>query len=123
MNVWTFISCLVVSTTPLTFSACARKPTTDASQSLKESFQSTEPATRQAVEAATSQLKSTNYGAAAQSLAPLLNQPLNASQKQAISLALQEMNRAIEKNPALDTREMYELRRNMFRAVDGGSRF
>ena len=70
-----------------------------------------------------SQLKSTNYAAAAQSLAPLLSQPLNASQKQAISLALQEMNRAIEKNPALDTREMYELRRNMFRAVDGGSRF
>ena len=107
----------------MTFSACARKPASDAGQSLKESFQSTDLATRQAVEAATSQLKSANYAAAAQSLAPLLNQPLNASQKQAIGLALQEMNRALEKNPALDTREMYELRRNLFRAVDGGSRF
>ena len=60
----------------------------------------------------------------AKSLPPILNQPnLTAQQKRAIGLALDQMNKAVAENPALDTKEMYELRQRMFRAVDGGPRF
>jgi len=48
---------------------------------------------------------------------------LSEAQKQAVGLALKQVNDAIAANPTLDTKEMYELRAKMYKAVDGGSRF
>jgi hypothetical protein len=51
------------------------------------------------------------------------NRPLTDPQRQAVGIALQQINKAIAVNPALDTKEMYELRAKMYRAYDSGKRF
>jgi hypothetical protein len=113
-----------IATLILGAAGCKNQKQTDASQPLTQSFQDAEPATQQAVKAATTHLHSGNYTEAAKSLAPVLNQPnLTAPQKRAIGLALDQMNKAIAENPALDSKEMYELRQRMFRAVHSGPGF
>ena len=83
-----------------------------------------EPEVKQAIQAATASLKAGSYTEATRALAPIVAGPnLTESQRQALGLALQQVNQAIAQNPALDTKEMYELRLKMFRAVDGGKRF
>ena len=119
-----FAPWFALATAIIAWPACKAKNQADASQPLTQSFQAAEPATRQAIHAVTEHLNAGNYTEAARSLAPIVNQPnLSAAQKQAIAIALGQLNQAIAKNPALDTKEMYELRQRMFRAVDGGPRF
>ena len=102
--------------------ACKAKPV-DASQPLQQSFDSAEPAVKQAAQTAAASLKSGNYTEATRALAPVLDRPLTAPQNQAINMALQQINTEIARNPSLDTKEMYELRLKMHQAVDGGKRF
>jgi hypothetical protein len=117
-------TCVVIAASAIGVAGCGKHKQTDASQPLTQSFQAAEPATKQAVQVVASQLRSGNYPEVAKSLPPILNQPnLTAQQKRAIGLALDQMNKAVAENPALDTKEMYELRQRMFRAVDGGPRF
>jgi hypothetical protein len=69
-------------------------------------------------------LKAGDYAEATRALAPLVTQrPLTDAQKQAVGLALQQVNQAMAANAALDTKEMYELRAKMFQAVHSGPRF
>jgi len=96
----------------------------DATQPLQQSFQTAEPQVKQAIETVNTSLKSGNYAGASRALEPVVTGGnLSAPQKQAIGVALRQINQAIAANPALDTKEMYELRKKMFRAVDGGPRF
>ena len=96
----------------------------DATQPLQQSFQTAEPETKQVIQTVNTSLKAGNYTEATRALAPVVSRRnLTEPQKQAIGVALQQINQAIAANPALDTKEMYELRQKMFRAVDGGSRF
>lgn len=96
----------------------------DASQPLQQSFQAAEPEVKQAIDTATASLANRDYTEATRALAPVVTRPnLTEPQKQAIGVALQQINRAIAADPSLDTKEMYELRAKMFRAVDGGRRF
>jgi len=96
----------------------------DATQPLKQSFQAAEPQVKLAVETITAKLTAGNYTEAAKALEPIVTgRRLTDPQKQAIGVALKQINQAITANPALDTKEMYELRAKMFRAVDGGPRF
>ena len=96
----------------------------DASVPLQQSFQSAEPEVKQAVQTVTTSLKAGNYAEATRALTPVVTgRKLSEAQKQAVGLALKQVNDAIAANPTLDTKEMYELRAKMYKAVDGGSRF
>ena len=96
----------------------------DATQPLAESFKVADPAVQGKIQAVNTGLSTGNYLAAAQAMEPVLAQPnLTEPQKQAIGLALAQMNQAIAANPSLDSKEFYEIRARMFQAMRGKSRF
>ena len=94
----------------------------DASRPLEQSFQATEPEVRQAVGTVTTSLKAGHYTEAARALEPVLaGRKLTPQQKEAIGLLFQQISQAVAANPALDSKELYELRCKMFRAARGDS--
>jgi len=119
------LSCLVAAALALGMASCKKKgPQADASQPLQQSFQTAAPEVQKAVAVATTSLRAGNYTEATRALAPIVNQQrLTEPQKQAVGVALQQINQAITANPALDTKEMYEMRAKMFEAMRRGSRF
>jgi PBP1b-binding outer membrane lipoprotein LpoB len=101
-----------------------RTAAVDATQPLADSFQAAAPEVKQSIQSVNTSLNSGNYLAAAQAMEPVLHRPnLTDPQKQAIGMALSQMNQAIAANPALDSKEFYELRARMFQAMRGKSRF
>lgn len=116
---------IVLSAVLLGASGCGnQEATVDATRPLEESFKTAEPEVQKSVYQATTQLKAGNYPEATRTLAPVVSgRPLTDPQKQAIGLALQQINQSIAANPSLDTKEMYELRKKMFEAVHRGPRF
>lgn len=115
---------LVIPALALWLVSCKKEGQTDATQPLQQSFQTAEPEVKQTIETVNASLKAGNYVAATRALAPLVTQrPLTDAQKQAVGLALQQVNQAMAANAALDTKEMYELRAKMFQAVHNGPRF
>ena len=118
-------SCLVAAALALGMASCKKKePQADAAQPLQQSFQTAAPEVQKAVAVATTSLRAGNYTEATRALAPIVNQQrLTEPQKQAVGVALQQINQAITANPALDTKEMYEMRAKMFEAMRRGSRF
>src|SRR5262245_39118759 len=101
--------------------SCSKEAKTDASQPLKQSFATAEPELKGAIETAAASLKAGQYTEATKALAPVVTgRPLTDAQRQAVGAALHQINQAITANPSLDTKEMYELRAKMYRAVDGG---
>jgi hypothetical protein len=108
----------------LTLSGCNKEGQVDPTQPLQQSFQAAEPEVQKAIQTANENFKTENYLEASKALAPVVsNRPLTDAQKQAVSLALFRINKAIEANPNLDTKELYELRLKMYRAVDSSKRF
>jgi hypothetical protein len=106
--------------------SCGRKETqVDAAKPLQQSFKTAEPEVKQAIESVTFHLQARDYTAAARTLAPVvLEQRLTESERQAIGVALEQINQGIASDRSLDTKEMYELRAKMFQAVHrGGPRF
>jgi hypothetical protein len=106
--------------------SCGRKEAqVDATQALQQSFKAADPQVQQAIQVVNTHLQAKEYNAAAKALAPVvLQRPLTAPEKQAVGLALQQLNQAIATDRSLNTKEMYELRAKMFQAVHrGGSRF
>lgn len=96
----------------------------DASKPLQQSFQTAEPEVQQAIRTVTTDLKAGNYAEATRKLAPVVDgRRLTEPQKQAVGIALKQINQAIAANPSLDTKEMYDLRAKMFQAVYSGPRF
>ena len=96
----------------------------DATRPLQQSFQTAEPEVRQAIDTVNNNLKAGNYAEATKALAPVVNtRNLTEPQRQAVGVALQQINQAIAANPALDTKEMYEMRAKLYKAYDGGKRF
>jgi Flp pilus assembly protein TadD len=104
--------------------SCSKESEVDAAQPLEESFQSAEPKVQQAIETVTTSLRAGEYAEATRALEPIVSdRPLTVEQKQAVGVALQQINQAVAADPALDTKEMYDLRAKMFRAVHSGPRF
>ena len=113
----------VLAICPL-LSSC-KKPArpVDATQSLTQSFQAAQPDVKQTVGDVNNNLKTGNYLQAARAMEPILeSRTLTAQQKEAIGLTLQQIKQAIDANPALESKELYELRAKMFRAATS-SRF
>ena len=98
--------------------------TVDATKPLAESFKAAEPEIKNTIQTVNTRLTEGNYFAAAQAMEPVLTQPnLTEPQKQAIGLALSQMNQAVAANPSLDSKEFYDARARMFQAMRGKSRF
>jgi len=117
------LSWLIVPALALCLVSCRGERRVDATQPLAQSFQSAGSEVQQAIATVNSSLKASNYAEATRALAPLVTQrALTDPQRQAIGLALQQINQAIAANPALDTKEMYQLRDQIFRAVHNGPR-
>ena len=106
--------------------SCGRKETqADATKALQQSFKTAEPEVKQAIQVVNGHLQAKDYTAAARALAPVvLQQRLTEPEKQAVGVALEQINKAIAADRSLNTKEMYELRAKMFHAVhNSGSRF
>jgi len=120
----TRFSFLAVAASALFLVGCKKEAKTDATQPLQQSFQTAESEVKKAIETVNNSLRSGNYSEAARTLAPLVAQrPMTDAQKQAVGVALQQFNQAVAADPALDTKEMYDLRAKMFQAVQSGPRF
>lgn len=105
-------------------SGCKPQGQVDATQPLQQSFQAAEPEVQKAITTVTTSLKAGNYAQATRALAPLVEQRrMTVPQKEAVGVALRQINQAVAANPALDTKEMYDLRAKMFQAVHSGPRF
>jgi outer membrane protein assembly factor BamD (BamD/ComL family) len=115
-------ACVITVATSLT--GCKNEQRMNATKPLAESFQSATPEVQQAVAKANASLKTGNYEDATRALVPVISQQrLTEAQKQAVGLALRQINQAIAANPTLDTKEMYDLRAKMFHAVHGDGGF
>jgi Flp pilus assembly protein TadD len=118
------LSWVVIPALALGLVSCRKAPQVDATQPLQQSFQTAEPQVQQAIAQVSAQLKAGQYAEATRTLAPVVSgRPLSDSQRQAVGVALQQINRAVAANPKLDTKEMYELRARMFQAAHGAQRF
>jgi len=114
----------VLLTLALGAAGCGGQAKSDATKPLQESFKAAEPEVQKAIASVNASLKTGNYAEATRALAPLVtDRPMTDAQKQAVGVALKEINQAVAANPALDTKEMYELRARMFKAVHSGPRF
>ena len=116
--------CLVSLAASLASTGCKKEVQVDATQVLTQSFQAAEPEAKLAIERVNAGLQTGNVQEAARALAPVVaSGNLSQQQKQAIGVALRQINQAIAANPALDTKELYELRARMFQAVHSGPGF
>jgi beta-lactamase regulating signal transducer with metallopeptidase domain len=123
MKPFTRLSWLLAPALALCLVSCKRQQRVDATQPLQQSFESAGPEVQQAIAKVNASLKANNIAEATQTLAALVSQrALTDSQRQALGLALQQINQAVAANPSLDTKEMYQLRAQMFRAFDHGPR-
>ena len=108
----------------LCVAGCQKEAQVDATQPLQQSFQTAAPEVQQVIAQVNTQLKAGQVAEATRTLAPMVTgRPLTDPQRQAVGVALQQINKSIAANPKLDTREMYELRAKMFQAVHGSKRF
>ena len=121
MNFFFIFGALIISMLLL---GCKKKESVDATQALQQSFQSAEPEVKSSIDIVNNNLKAGNYAEASRTLAPIVSgRPLTEPQRQAVGVAIQQIGQAIAQNPALDTKEMYDLRAKLYKAYDGGKRF
>ena len=124
MNLPFAVSLLSSLVLALAFAGCKREAQPDATAPLQQSYQGAAPEVQKAVNTVTASLKAGNYAEATRVLTPLVTQrPMTPAQREAVGVALQQINQAIAANPSLNTREMYEMRAKMFQAVHSGPRF
>ena len=124
MKPYTRLSFFVVTALASCLVGCSKTPKVDATQPLQQSFETAAPDVKQAIATVNASLKANDYAEATKVLAPVATQgPLTEPQRQAVGTAIRQIDQAIAANPALDTKEMYELRARMFQAVHNGPRF
>jgi hypothetical protein len=110
----------VLAAAALSLTGCGReKPSpVDATKVLEKSHENSNPAVKQAIQAANESLRAGRYQEALRTLAPIASHTdMTAAQKDAYSAALKQISDGFAANPSLDSKEMYELRRQMFQAV------
>jgi hypothetical protein len=124
MNLFNPLALVVLAAVGLCAPGCGKTPAPDATQPLQQSFQTAAPEVQQVIAQVNTQLKAGQVAEATRTLAPMVTgRPLTDPQRQAVGVALQQINKSIAANPKLDTKEMYELRAKMFNAVHSGPRF
>ncbi len=83
--------------------SCGRKATqADATKALQQSFKAAAPEVRQAIQVVNTHLQAKDYTAAAKALAPVVvQQRLTEPEKQAVGVALEQINQAIAASPPI----------------------
>lgn len=106
-------------------SACSKcAEPTDASQPLQKSFTSEAEPVQQAINSAIASLKAGNYTEATRTLTSVVTtRQLTEAQRQAVGVALQQVNQAVAADPKLNTKEMYEMRQKLSQAGLSKTRF
>ncbi len=123
MKRFPLLSFLVVAALALCLVSCKNETKVDATQPLQQSFETAAPEIKEAIATVNASLKAKDYVAATKALAPVVTQhALTDPQRQAVGVALQEISQALAANPALDSKEMYQLRAKMFQAFHSGPR-
>jgi len=123
MKRFPLLSFLVVAALSLGLVSCKNEAKVDATQPLQQSFETAAPEVKEAIATVNASLKAKDYVAATKALAPVVTQhALTDPQRQAVGVALQEISQALAANPALDSKEMYQLRAKMFQAFHSGPR-
>jgi hypothetical protein len=122
MKTFTCLSWLVVPALALCLVGCKGERKVDAAKPLEQSFQSAGPEVQQAIATVNTGLKANNFADATKALVPVTQRPMTDAQREAVGMALQQINQAIAANPSLDTKEMYQLRKRIFEAVHNGAR-
>ena len=122
MKPLTRLSWLVVPVLALCLVGCKGERKVDATKPLEQSFQSAGPEVQQAIATVNTCLKANNFADATKALVPVAQRPMTDPQREAVGLALHQINQAIAANPSLDTKEMYQLRAQIFQAVHNGPR-
>lgn len=121
MNRFAIFLWLSVSALTIHFTGCTQKANVDAARQLELSFRQATPEVKQAIAAVNSSIKKGNYQEALKTLAPVVQSGnLTRPQLDAIGLVLKQVNDAIAANRSLDTKEMYQLRKQMFQAIYNG---
>jgi hypothetical protein len=123
MKSFPVLTFLVVAAFALCVVGCKKAAKADATVPLQQSFETAAPEIKEAIATVNANLKAKDYVAATKALAPVVTQhALTDPQRQAVGVALKEISQAIAANPALDSKEMYELRAKMFQAFHSGPR-
>ena len=92
-------------------SGCGKKEKIDATVPLQQSFEKSDPEVKKTVDAVNENLKNKKYAEALKTLTPVVSQTnLSAQQRDAIGAVLQQVTTAAAEDPALNTKEMYQLR-------------
>ncbi len=124
MKSFKLLSVLVAVVASQWVMSCSKDKKADATKPLQQSFQGAEPEVKQAIVTVNTGLRAGNYAEVAKGLDPILARTnLTQQQKHALGVALQQLNQAVGSNPALDTKEMFELRAKMSRVLTSGPRF
>lgn len=124
MKPFTFLPILLTAFAAQLLEGCTKDHKADATRPLQQAFKEAEPSVKQSVVTVTASLRSGHYLEAARSLDPVLTRTnLTPQQRQALGVALQQLNQAVGANPALDTKEMYELRAKISKKLTSGPRF
>jgi hypothetical protein len=118
MNMPQTLSLTVLAVLVQCGAGCRKQASVDATKPLQESFQAAESEVQQVIAQVNTQLNAGQYAEATRTLSPLVSDhPLSEGQRQAVGVALHQINQSIAANPSLDTKEIYEMRARMFRAV------
>ena len=106
----------------LVLAGCNQSETkVDATVPLTQSFATAPADVQQTIQTVNTSLNSGNYVEAVKSLSPVVSEgtKLTNEQKEAVAAVVKQINQALAANPALDTKELYEQRVNLIKAVRG----
>ncbi len=124
MKAYYLVPVLVALAATQSLVGCKKETQADATRPLQRSFETAEPEVKQAIATVNTSLRAGNYVEVARALDPVLARTnLTEQQKQALGVALQQLNQAVGSNPTLDTKEMFELRAKMSKVLTTGPRF
>ena len=102
MNTYRTFSLAVLAAIAVGAPACGKQAVPDATQPLQQSFQTAAPEVQQVIARVNTQLKAGQVAEATRTLAPVVTgRPLNDAQRQAVGVALQQINKAVAANHSM----------------------
>ena len=102
-------------------SGCSRKPTSEATaEQLKQSFAKAEAPQQDLVAQAGAALKSGDYTRALQTVDRAVQlRPADAAQKQAVGQLILQTRQAVQKDPKLNTPQLYKAMADLIQSTHG----
>ena len=104
-----------------TVAGCGKSQSTKAAaEQLQQSYEAADAPVKQDVAQASAALQSGDYAAAIITMDRVTkSQPIDAAQKQAVSLLIQQTRQAVKQNPKLNSPELYKAMSDLVIRVHG----